>query len=93
LQSAPAPTLPNIVYILATIWAGASRLLQFAISCADPNADRFATQGIRFTDMHSPSAVCTPTRYGILTGRYCWRSKLKERRAVGLFSNLIEEDG
>ncbi|HAK51245.1 MAG TPA: hypothetical protein DCM54_04990, partial [Gammaproteobacteria bacterium] len=34
-----------------------------------PNMDKLAAQGIRFTDAHSPSAVCTPSRYGVLTGR------------------------
>jgi arylsulfatase A len=42
-----------------------------------PNIDRLAERGRRFTDCHSPSAVCTPTRYGVLTGRYCWRTDLK----------------
>src|SRR6478609_7856417 len=42
-----------------------------------PNVDRLATEGMRFTDAHTPSSVCTPTRYGLLAGRYCWRSSLK----------------
>ncbi|MBD3265964.1 sulfatase-like hydrolase/transferase [bacterium] len=42
-----------------------------------PNLNRLCEQGIRFTDAHSGSAVCTPTRYGLLTGRYCWRTRLK----------------
>ena len=33
---------------------------------------------MRFTDAHSPTAVCTPTRYGLLTGRYCWRTRQKK---------------
>ncbi|MHC4997262.1 MAG: sulfatase-like hydrolase/transferase, partial [Planctomycetota bacterium] len=37
---------------------------------------RTSIEGIRFTDAHTPSSVCTPTRYGILTGRYPWRSRL-----------------
>jgi len=41
-----------------------------------PNIDRLAGEGMRFTDAHSPSAVCTPTRYGLLTGRYAWRTPL-----------------
>jgi arylsulfatase A-like enzyme len=45
---------------------------------------------MRFTDMHSPSAVCTPTRYGILTGRYCWRSRLKQGVQNGYDPDLIE---
>jgi arylsulfatase A-like enzyme len=57
---------------------------------ATPNADRLARDGVRFTDMHSPSAVCTPTRYGILTGRYSWRSRLKSGVLYGYSPNLIE---
>ncbi len=38
-----------------------------------PNMDMIASEGMRFTDAHSPSGVCTPTRYGLLTGRYAWR--------------------
>src|SRR5690606_702048 len=55
-----------------------------------PHLDRLAQQGIRFTDAHSPSAVCTPTRYGLLTGRYAWRSKLKRGVLGGLSPALIE---
>jgi len=53
-----------------------------------PNMDRIAAEGIRFTDAHAPSAVCTPTRYGLLTGRYCWRSRLK-RGVLGGYSPLL----
>ncbi|MGA0899424.1 MAG: sulfatase family protein, partial [Luteolibacter sp.] len=42
-----------------------------------PACDRLANEGMRFTDAHSPSSVCTPTRYSVLTGRYAWRSWLK----------------
>ncbi len=42
-----------------------------------PNFDRIAREGIRFTDAHTPDGVCTPTRYGLLTGRYAWRTRLK----------------
>ena len=45
---------------------------------------------MRFTDAHAPAAVCTPTRYGILTGRYCWRTKLKESVLFGYDPLLIE---
>jgi arylsulfatase A-like enzyme len=55
-----------------------------------PNLDRLAGQGVRFTDAHSPSAVCTPTRYGVLTGRYSWRSRLKSGVLEGYSPNLIE---
>jgi len=42
-----------------------------------PNLDRLAEQGMRFTDAHASSSVCTPSRYAILTGRYAWRTRLK----------------
>lgn len=45
---------------------------------------------MRFTDAHDPTAVCTPTRYGILTGRYCWRSRLKKGVLVQWDPPLIE---
>jgi len=55
-----------------------------------PNIDRLAREGLRMTDMHSPSAVCTPTRYGLLTGRYCWRTRLKESVLFGYGTALID---
>lgn len=55
-----------------------------------PNVDRLAAQGMRFVDMHSSSAVCTPSRYSILTGRYCWRTSLQNGVLWGSSPNLIE---
>ena len=46
-----------------------------------PNLDRLAAGGMRFTDGHSPSAMCTPTRYALLTGQYAWRHKAAIRWA------------
>ncbi|MBN8247531.1 MAG: arylsulfatase [Verrucomicrobia bacterium] len=57
-----------------------------------PNLDRLAAQGLRFTDAHSPSAVCTPTRYGLLTGRYAWRSRLRSGVLWGYSPPLMEPD-
>ena len=57
-----------------------------------PYLDQLAAQGMRFTDAHSPSSVCTPTRYGILTGRYAWRTKLKQGVLDGYSPFLIEKD-
>jgi arylsulfatase A len=57
-----------------------------------PNMDRIAREGIRFTDAHTPSSVCTPTRYGLLTGRYNWRSKLQSGVLGGLSPRLIEPE-
>lgn len=42
-----------------------------------PHLDRLASQGMRFTDAHTSSGVCSPTRYALLTGRYHWRSRLQ----------------
>jgi len=56
-----------------------------------PAMDSLADQGMRFTDMHSPSAVCTPTRYSLLTGRYAWRSRLKKGVLFDYDPMLIEE--
>src|SRR5262245_41912243 len=77
--AAAAPKLPNIVYVLADdLGWGDLACYNPDSAIPTPYANRFAAAGMRFTDMHSPSSVCTPTRYGILTGRYCWRSRLKE---------------
>lgn len=87
----PRSPLPNIVYVLADdLGWGDLRSYNKDSAIPTPNADKLASQGVRFTDMHSPSAVCTPTRYGILTGRYCWRSTLKSGVLNGYSPNLIE---
>jgi arylsulfatase A-like enzyme len=86
-----AAARPNIVYILADdLGWGDLGCYNPDSKIQTPNANRLAAQGVRFTDMHSPSSVCTPTRYGILTGRYCWRSRLKSGVLNGRGSNLIE---
>lgn len=82
---------PNIVYMLADdLGWGDLGCYNRRSAVPTPNMDRLAGQGVRFTDMHSPSAVCTPTRYGILTGRYCWRTSLKKGVLWGYSPNLIE---
>lgn len=82
---------PNIVYVLADdLGWGDARVYNPQSQIPTPNIDRLAAQGMRFTDMHSPSSVCTPTRYGILTGRYSWRTRLKSGVLNGRSPNLIE---
>lgn len=82
---------PHIVYILADdLGWGDLPVYNPKSDIPMANANRLAAQGMRFTDMHSPSAVCTPTRYGIMTGRYCWRSRLKNGVLGGESPNLIE---
>lgn len=57
-----------------------------------PNIDELSQQGIRFTSAHSPSSVCTPTRYGLLTGRYAWRTSMKEGVISDIAPALIDPD-
>lgn len=66
---------PNIVLILADDAGYGDLSCYGAARVKTPNLDRLASQGVRFTDAHSPSATCTPTRYALLTGEYAWRRK------------------
>ena len=89
--AANGPTRPNIIYILTDDHGyGDVSHLNPDGSIPTPHMDRLAREGITFTSAHSGSAVCTPTRYGILTGRYSWRSRLKEGVLGGLSPRLIE---
>lgn len=86
-----AKDTPNIVYILADdLGYGDPSCYNSESKINTPFIDQIAAQGMRFTDAHTPSAVCTPTRYGILTGRYCWRTRLKSRVLDGFDPPLIE---
>ncbi len=89
---AAGPPRPNIVYILADdLGYGDVGCYNPASKIPTPNIDRLAGEGVRFTDAHSPSSVCTPTRYALLTGRYAWRTRL-QRNVIGPFSRpLIAE--
>lgn len=83
---------PNIVYILADdLGYGDVSVYNPKSKIATPSIDKLAGEGMRFTDAHSPSSVCTPTRYGIMTGRYCWRSKLPRGVLNGYGQALIEQ--
>lgn len=92
LPSDKPHALPNIVYILADdMGYGDVSALNHDSKIPTPNIDRLAREGMIFCDAHSGSAVCTPTRYGILTGRYCWRSRLKKGVLYGYSEHLIED--
>ena len=87
------PRRPNIVYILADDQGYGD------VGCYNPNCkaptpriDRLAAEGCRFTDAHTSSAVCTPTRYSILSGRYNWRSWLPAAVLAGHSPALLERD-
>jgi arylsulfatase A len=57
-----------------------------------PHLDALAKSGMVFTDAHSASAVCTPTRYGLMTGRYPWRTELQHGVVQGFAPDLIAAD-
>ncbi|UQZ82274.1 Arylsulfatase [Paenibacillus konkukensis] len=83
---------PNIVYILADdMGYGDVSCLNEHSKLHTAHLDGMAAAGMRFTDGHSSSAVCTPSRYSILTGRYNWRSSLKQGVMNGYSKPLIEE--
>ncbi|MGC9450246.1 MAG: sulfatase family protein [Oceanipulchritudo sp.] len=83
---------PNILYILADdMGYGDVRHLNPDCAFPTPNLDRLGLEGMTFTDAHSSSAVCTPSRYSILTGRYCWRTFLKSGVIGGTDGPLLGE--
>lgn len=83
---------PNIIFIFADDM-GIGDVSHTTGKALTPNIDRIAKEGMRFTDAHTSSSVCTPSRYSLLTGRYNWRTRLKS----GVFGKptekpLIKED-
>ncbi|UMB62040.1 arylsulfatase [Lutibacter sp. A80] len=81
---------PNIIYILADdLGYGDIQSFNPEGKIPTPNIDKMAANGVMFTDAHTSSSVCTPTRYGILTGRYNWRSSLKSGVLGGYSKSLI----
>ena len=69
---------PNVVLIFADdMGYGDVSAYDAKSKIKTPHLDRLAKSGMRFTDAHSASAVCTPSRYALLTGRYSWRTGLK----------------
>lgn len=95
-KSAPVVNVskPNIVFVLC------DDLGYGDIHCLNPergkiptpNVDRLAEEGMIFTDAHSGSSVCSPTRYGLLTGRYSWRTRLQSGVVQGFAPCLIAPD-
>ena len=84
--------MPNIVLILADDM-GKDSVSAFngKLGFKTPRMDQLVAQGMTFTEAHSGSALCTPTRYGLLTGRYAWRSRLKRGVVMEWEVPLIEE--
>jgi arylsulfatase A len=92
LSPATASPRPNIVVILADDLGYGDLGCYGATKVRTPNIDRLARQGMRFTDAHSPSSVCTPSRYNLLTGRYAWRTWVGNRNVWSDDPLLIEPD-
>ncbi len=85
--------LPNIIYILTDdLGYGDVSIYNADGKIKTPNIDRLAKQGMRFTDAHTTSGVCTPSRYSILTGVYPWRSRLPVGVLHGYSRTLIEKN-
>ena len=83
--------LPNIIYILADdLGIGDITSYNQNSKIKTPNIDKLSSTGVLFTNVQTSSSVCTPTRYGIITGRYSWRTPLKEGVLRGYDRELIE---
>ena len=84
---------PNIVVILADDFGVGDIQAHYpANKIPTPHLDRLVRQGRSVTDAHRPSAVCSPTRYGLLTGRYNWRTRLQEWVIAAYEPPLIAKD-
>ena len=91
---------PNVVLFMADdMGMGDTSAYQFFTKNTDdqqlktPAMERLADMGMLFTDAHTPSSRCTPTRYGLLTGRYPWRARMKHWVLFGVQGDpLIEKD-
>ncbi len=90
---AQAADRPNVIVILADDM-GIDSVSAFndQMGLETPAIDRLVHEGMAFTDAHSTSGVCSPTRYSVLTGRYNWRSRLKRGIVDKWERPLIEDD-
>lgn len=88
-----AQNKPNIIYILADdMGIGDISGLNPDSKIKTPNIDKLLDNGMNFTDAHTASSVCTPTRYGIITGRYAWRTKLKKGVVDGYSKTILQDN-
>ncbi len=91
--SQESTALPNVIIILADdLGIGDVSAYNQDAAFRTPNIDRLAEDGMSFMDAHTSAAICTPTRYGIMTGRYNWRSRLKHGGFNGYSQPLIDRD-
>ena len=88
------PARPNIVLILADdMGYGDVAILNPDSRIPTPNLDRLAKEGLVFTDAHSSGSYCVPSRYGLLTGRYMWRTRLGSGGNLANFAGTLIEPG
>lgn len=88
-----AASRPNVIVVMADdLGIGDVSPTNPDCKIKTPNLQKMADGGITFLDAHTPSSVCTPTRYGLLTGRYNWRSRLARGVLSGTSDHLIPAD-
>ena len=91
--SAANAAKPNVIVVMADdLGIGDISPTNADCKIKTPNLQQMAAEGLTFLDAHTPSSVCTPTRYGLLTGRYNWRSRLSRGVLSGTSSHLIPAD-
>jgi arylsulfatase A len=81
-SAADPATRPNIVVILSDDYGWGSLGCYGASGVKTPNMDRLAREGRRFTQAYAPGSVCSPSRYGLMTGRYYWRTPVKDGKVL-----------
>jgi arylsulfatase A len=81
---------PNVILVMADdLGIGDVSPTNSNCKIKTPHLQKMADEGLTFLDAHTPSSVCTPTRYGLLTGRYNWRSRLARGVLSGTSNHLI----
>ncbi len=89
----PAAEHPNVIVVMADdLGIGDVSPTNADCKIRTPHLQKMADEGLTFLDAHTPSSVCTPTRYGLLTGRYNWRSRLARGVLSGRSEHLIPPD-
>jgi arylsulfatase A len=85
---------PNVIIILADdMGYGDVTALNPASRIPTPRLDRLASESLVFTDAHSAGSYCVPSRYGLLTGRYMWRTRLGSGGNLANFAGTLIEPG
>lgn len=93
LPLAAAERPPNIIVIIADDVGWGDVGCYGAKAFKTPHIDRLAREGIRFTDAYAPSAMCTSSRYALLTGQYAWRGALPRGVLNGDSGLIIDPEG